>query len=345
MARRRRSSDPVLDRALTMTKQKFGPQQSAILRAIQEAGGQRVSSIRQARSGAKYSTDAERHGQRQIGQAFDQIAGAAKQNSGYVDTLLAPPQPGAATGPGAALVAAIGNSRANLPVTVASQKADAVRQSEERGARARSGGAFAEQAANVTFAGQVGKLRDQLLETQQQAGLSTETTYQDLLDKADDDARADAYLDLAGQREARQAAKDARDATEGGKKPRRTREQRLASKTQFEKNVGLYANKSIALSEDENGNIKTWKLSDAKKGVLGNGNKVKPATAVKLFEKRIRDTLRTDLGNVMAYAVAQTVTYGGVGAKTYRDVYRRYDIRLPRIKSQTRSRSRKERGY
>ncbi len=170
--------DAIMKRALALTKLKYGSQANAIMQAIAEAGAIRKSQVSQARAGAKYGTDAERYGQVGINKAFDGIRDAAAQSGAYMDKL----SPVAQGTPGSALLAAIQNSRQNMPQNVANQRALAIQDSESRAARARSGGAFAEQAANATFQGNVAKLRDQLSQIQDKAATSTETTYQSLLD-------------------------------------------------------------------------------------------------------------------------------------------------------------------
>lgn len=187
---RKRSSDPLLDRAIKLTQLQFGDQTSSIMRAIKEAGALKNSQIRQARSGARYATDAERFGQKGIKDSYKAIGDAAAQSGQFMDKLTPVPD----GSPGSAILAAIQSSRAAIPTTVAQQQAQAIADSEGRASRARAGGQFAEQAANVNFAGTVDKLRDQLSEVQGKAGLSVETTYQDLLDKYDAKSLKEAEL-------------------------------------------------------------------------------------------------------------------------------------------------------
>jgi hypothetical protein len=168
-----------LQRALELTQLKYGGKTSGIVQAIKEANQQRVDTVRQARSGARYATDAERYGQKDLHKSYGAIGAAAQQSGTFMDQL-SPAQPGT---PASAVMAAIASSRAAIPTNVAQMETQAVQDSQGRAARARSGGQFAEQAANVNFAGTVGKLRDQLSQTQSDAGLSTDTTYQSLLNQ------------------------------------------------------------------------------------------------------------------------------------------------------------------
>jgi hypothetical protein len=195
-----------MQRALAMAQQQYGSQASTILSAIKDAGATKTNTIRQARASAIYNSDAEQAGAQKLKAQLGQIGQAAQQNSGYADTLLAQPGATSATGPGSALLAANGNSRQNVPMNVASQQAEAIRQGNDRASRARSGGAFAEQAANATFEGNVQKLRDQLSGVQNQQGLKASTTYQDLLDKANRDTLAQQKLTDAESKDAYQKA-------------------------------------------------------------------------------------------------------------------------------------------
>lgn len=182
----RRTTDPLLQRAIDMTKLQFGDQTDAILQAIKDAGAQRVRTIRQARSGARYATDAERYGQKGIKDAYKNIADAAAQSGQFMDKLTPVPD----GTPASAILAAIQSSRAAIPTNVATQQAQAITDSEARASRARAGGAFAVNNANANFAGTVADLRAQLAKVQDKAGLSVNTTYQDLLD-ADSKRRLD----------------------------------------------------------------------------------------------------------------------------------------------------------
>jgi hypothetical protein len=333
-------TDPLMQRAISLAQQQYGPQSSTIVRAIRTAGAQRRSTIRQARATGKAGAASEMQTGQEIVGRLGQVNAAAQQNSGYVDSLMAGPDKTSATGPGAAMLAAIGNSRANLPAAVAMQQADATRQAGERASRAREGASYAERAANTTFAGNVSTLRDQLQEVQNNQGLKANTTYQDLLDKASRDARADAGLDIQ-----RTKILDARDKDSylranglGPYKPPKGASKKGwrpsgAARLKTEESVSAWVNaykRGIDLQKvNKDDPTVKWTLAQAKRGMLGNGHKVSPTTAVKLYEKRIRDNMTQKFGDHLGNAIAQSVTYGGVGLGTQHMVWKKYGVKLP----------------
>lgn len=176
----RRKGDKRWNQALAIADQEYGPQTSTLLSVLSDLKSQRSNTIRQAESAGRYGTDSERAAQGNIGGAFDGIQSAAGQNTSFLDQLFASPSNSQA---GTAIMAAIANSRANLPTNIASAKAHAITESESRGARARSGAEFAKRAAFDKYDSESGRAREQLLALQGRAGNKAGLTYQDLIDK------------------------------------------------------------------------------------------------------------------------------------------------------------------
>jgi hypothetical protein len=337
-----------MQRAISLAQQQYGPQASTIVQAIKQAGAQRVSTVRQARATGTAGAAGEVQTGRDIVGRLGQVNQAAQQNSGYVDTLMAGPDKTSATGPGAALLAAIGNSRANLPTEIAMQQADATKLAGERATRAREGAIYAEQAANASFAGNVQSLRGQLSQIQNNQGLKANTTYQDLLDKANRDARAGASLQIQQDRLAdtqtrtnlaigkddyqRQHGLGGYKIPKGASGWRPTGKQKRDTEEAVSKWIGAYKRGIILDKANKDDPTQRWRLDQARKGILGNGHKVSPTTAVKLYEKRIRDTMTTNVGERLANAIAQSVTYGGVGPATRHLVWKSYGVKLPLFK-------------
>lgn len=334
MAKKRKSSR-ALQRARRAVELQYGPQEQEAKRAIGEVEGQRVHEIRASKATGKQLAANAVAGGKRVSAEFSRVGEGAAQNQAFVDSVLSPAQ--ATGGPGSALAAAIARERQAQPTKREFERANAVAEQENRGARAEAGAQYARLNANRQAGAAAEKLRSQLQGILRSKGLSLVNTYEDFTDQEDEMNLGWAkYQEDVAHNRATEASAAERNAISRGKNKTKLSDTARSAKVQVERGVGnaRKAGGVVIGSKLVNGKDEpiVWKLANAKRGILANGRTTDRRSAVRQFESRLVSGLAIEYGDVLAKAIAQTYVWGGVGPNTGKSVKRQYDgLRLKKF--------------